>query len=330
MAQSAVWSCANINSPAQREVACTQTLDSNGDKPRQAALLHLFRGYARLDLRKFSDAVDDFSAAATLDPSLWPAHAAKAEYSMQSRRYDDALADWDAVIAARPQLSIGYARRAETLDDVGRTQDALAAYGTAIDLAGKADSSGFLLFQRAVAYEGAHRYDEALTDMDEAIRRSPQNGLQYYGRGRLHALHGEYELAIQDLTKAFSLDHTNVYALLWLYIAEKHTGHGDALDQLRSRIAGTDTTVWPGPVARAILGQIIADDSVPATPAAWSEADRKAGAHCELSFFLGEQALLTGQQEKAATLFKAAVSTNLREYIEYRAAEYELARLKQR
>ena len=55
------------------------------------------------------------------------------------------------------------------------------------------------------------------TDLDRAIRLSPQNAYLYYNRGNLHASNGEYADAINDYNKALSID---------AYLAEAYFNRG--------------------------------------------------------------------------------------------------------
>jgi hypothetical protein len=50
------------------------------------------------------------------------------------------------------------------------------------------------------------RLDDALADLNAALRREPKNALAHYHRGRVHLEKEEYRLARQDFAKAIALD----------------------------------------------------------------------------------------------------------------------------
>ena len=49
--------------------------------------------------------------------------------------------------------------------------------------------------------------------------------------------------------------------------------------------------------------------------------------HCEAYFYLGQRALLRGDQTEAIRLFKAAIETGVIRMVEYFGAQVELTRL---
>jgi lipoprotein NlpI len=180
--------------------------------------------------------------------------------------------------------------------------------------------------ERAVSYEGDRQFDKALADYGEAIKRDDHLARAYYGRGRVEFLRGDMGTAAADLTKAFDGDPKDYYPLLWLYLAQARGGK-DAPAELRRRASQLDLAKWPGPIIQVFLGDTAAEKvQPPHEPAAWSEAEQKAGGNCELSFYVGELRLAKGERARAVALFKTAVDSGIGEYIEYVSASYELDR----
>jgi lipoprotein NlpI len=324
---SAIQQCRGSVPADQRAKACTAVLERIGLKPKEAALGHYFRGFAERDLRQDDAVLADFEAAIGLDAELWPAYWMRAELLEPRRDYAKAAGDWTEVIRRNSQMASAYARRAADLDNQGHAADALADYSKAIELAGSKDNVAGFYMDRAVTFEGDHQFDKALADYNQSISRGNRGHGAYIGRGRVEFLRGDYAAAIADLAKAADIDRSDGYAVLWLYLAEAHAGQS-ASAQLRRRAEQMDLKAWPGPIVRALLGDANPEQvEPPPQPETWSEAIRRAGAQCELSYYLGEVKLLQHQDGKAAALFRAAIATDIKEYVEYNAAAYELQRL---
>lgn len=324
---SAIQQCRGTVPADQRAKACTAVLESTGLTPREAALGHYFRGFAERDLHQDDAALTDFEAAIRLDADLWPAYWVRAELLEPRRNYEKAAGDWTEVIRHNARMTRAYAKRGVDLDYLGRSADAVADFSKAIELAQSKDNVAGFYVDRAGAFEGDHQLDKALADYNQSISRDSRSRAAYVGRGRVEFLRGDYAAAIADLTKAADIDRSDGYAVLWLYLAEARAGQSTPA-QLRQRAGQMDLKAWPGPILRVLLGDAKAEQvEPPQQPATWPEAIRKAGAQCELSYYLGEVKLLQHQDAKAAALFRAAIATDVKEYVEYRAAAYELQRL---
>jgi lipoprotein NlpI len=325
--RSAIQQCQGSAPAEQRAKACTAVLEGTGLAPREAALGHYFRGFAQRDLLQDDAALTDFEAAIRFDAELWPAFWARAELLGPRRDYAKAAGDWTEIIRRNPRMASAYARRADNLDYLGRAADAVADYSKAIELAQSKDNVAGFYMDRAGAFEGDHQYDRALADYSQSISRDNRSHGAYMGRGRVEFLRGDYAAALGDFAKAAEIDRADGYAVLWLYLAEARAGHSSPA-QLRQRAEQMDLKAWPGPIMRALLGDAKPEQvEPPQRPETWSEASRRAGAQCELSYYLGEVKLLQHEDARAATLFRAAIATDVKEYVEYRAAAYELQRM---
>jgi len=318
--------CAGAAPAAQREKACATLLQNSALKPKDAALTHYFRGFALRDLKQDDAALAEFSDAVKLDPELWPANWVRAELLGGRRYYDKAAGAWTEVINRNPQLASLYWERGSAWDNQNRRAEAVGDFTKAIDLAGPKDPVAHFYLDRAVSYEGDRQWDKALADYSEAIRRDDRLSRAYFGRARVQFLGGDPGSAIADLTKALERDPADYYPLLWLYLAQVR-GSNDAPVELKRRAASLDLAKWPGPIIKVFLGELAPEQvKPPVQPEAWSEAERKSGAACEVSFYVGELRVAKGDRGKAIALFRAAIETGIQEYIEYRAATYELDR----
>ena len=321
--------CAGSPVAAQREQACAVLL--RGALPsKDAALTHYFHGFALRDLKRDDAALAEFSEAGKLDPDFWQAQWVRAELMMQRRYYEKAAAAWDQVIARNPSLAGLYLRRGEALDSEGRRAEAVGDFTKAIELARPKDPIAVFYVDRAASYEVDRQFEKALADYGEAINRDGHFARAYFGRGRVEFLRGDMGAAGADFTRALEANPADYYPLLWLFLAQSHSDGRDAAVELRRRASQLDLANWPGPIIRVLLGELAPKQvEPPSQPQAWTDAERKAGSACELSFYLGELRLVKGERAGAVALFKTSLDSGIREYIEYAAAAYELDRAAQ-
>jgi lipoprotein NlpI len=323
----AVLDCQGSTAPEKRQQACSALLDGGHLGRSEAALAHYYRGLARHDVRDEESALTDLATAISLDPDVWPAHWLRAEIFARRRDYDAATREWGMVIDRKPQLPSAYGNRADMLDDLGHTAEAIWDYTKAIELGPPAEKLVYLHIDRGVAYTNSNQFDRAEKDFSEAIRLGKDTPRGYLGRGRLSFLRGDFAKAADDFAKAADLDQFDGYAALWLFLAQSRAGR-DGIVELRRRANRVKETAWPRPIVQVMLGELRADEiGTPQHPADWSEAVRKSAAICELSFYLGELRLAKRDRIGARDYFRQAVNTGMREYVEYRAAEFELQRL---
>jgi lipoprotein NlpI len=322
-----VIQCEGSAPAADRVKACANLLDGGALTGRAAAMAHFFRAFAELDLQQAEPANNDFNEAIRLYPDLWPASWARAEMRDARREYQGAAADWTEVIRWTPQVASAYVNRGTAFDYLGRGEESIADFTKAIEIETSAALLAQLYLERANAYEGLYDWDKALADYTEALHRNDSLRAANRGLARVEIMTGDIANARSNLAKVDNPREFDGYDALWLFVADARAGE-NPLGKLRQRAAKLDLRKWPGPVVQTLLGAARPEQIVPpADPGTWSEADRTAGAQCELSFYLGESYLFRGERDKAVAMFRAAVATGFREYIEYRMAAYELRRL---
>ncbi|HLZ66811.1 MAG TPA: hypothetical protein VKQ29_11315 [Aliidongia sp.] len=320
--------CQSGIAPKLRITACEALLHDPNLPPKLAAPVFFSIGFSQIDLHDANNALVSFTNALEKDPGFWPASWVRAQLLEERREYGAAFADWSQVVTQQPALAGAYAHRAAVADDLGRSDEAIADYTKAIALAAPTAPIDQYYADRGVAHMGDGQFDLAIADYTAAIQRNDQNAAAYAGRGRATFLKGDATAATDDLRKASELAPADIYDALWLYLAETESGRHGA-DGLRSRIGQLPMARWPGPLVHVFLGEAKPEQVKPAPsdPAGWSAPDRQAGAACEMAFFLGEFYRLHGQQDRAIASFRAALATHVQEFIEYHAAEAELARL---
>jgi len=314
--------CALPIEPNKRAKACSDIIARPSTSPRDRSIALFFRALAEFDSKNHDSAIEDLKAAIKANPGVWQADWILAIDAMKRRDSKSAYAYWGSVVKTQPDLSRVYERRALSADWAGMRLEALADYDKAIRLGGSGAKLAELYQARGDVYEGLHEFDKAISAYSESIRLG---GLGYRGRARIEYFKGNFAAADGDLQR--EKGPYDGYYFIWLYLVEAHLGK-DALEKLRRRAADLDLGKWPGPIVRAVLGEISpAQVMPPGEPVEWSALDRKKAAECELSFYLGEQALLRGNRTMAKRLFQTAVNSGIGEYIEYRASQHELTKL---
>ena len=239
---------------------------------------------------------------------------------LQMREYERAIRDFDRALALEPGLVVAWRQRALAYRSKGDYERALADFEQAILLS---PNDARLYTDRGVAYELLGDYPSAIRDFNRAIAFKPNHASAIEGRGRTHFYLGNFAQAAADLQRGLALDSADVYGALWLHLARQRLRQDDSED-FAAHAALVDSTRWPAPVVRYMLGDI-GPDSLRALAAA-AELDGQSQ-RCVVSFYLGEAALLRGEESSAQSLFDETRTSCPKELNEHRAAVAELQRM---
>jgi tetratricopeptide (TPR) repeat protein len=201
---------------------CQRAL-SHGPPPQLAAPLRRLAGWAHnrcgellIDEGQHAEALRNFQAAVSLDPSSSLAIHNRAVTLAQQNDVEGALRDFNRVIELNPGLSVAYRNRAELLASVGRVGEAVRDYSRAME--GLPDDPQ--LYQaRGAAWQRLGDFAKAIADVNRAIELAPQNSDAYTQRGNLSAEQGNFDQALADHHQALTIDAlaTEAYrSLAWL------------------------------------------------------------------------------------------------------------------
>jgi len=177
---------------------------------------------------------------------------------------------------------------------------------------------------RGTVYLALGQVQRGLQDFDEALRRQPKDTDAHGGRGQAYFDLGQFDKAEADLSTAADQEPKVAYNPLWLFLAQSRQNK-DAKAELDRRAEKLDLKSWPGPVVDFYRGRIGANDVMAAAGRGDAKAQRDQ--RCEAGFYLGEQALLSGDKDEARRLLGQAVGNCDRRFIEYAGAKAELGRL---
>ncbi|MBF0454418.1 MAG: tetratricopeptide repeat protein [Magnetococcales bacterium] len=185
-----------------------------------------------------------------------------------------------------------------------------------------------ILNNRGVAHKNAKAYALAEADFTQALSLSEEGAARArHNRGIVRFIQGDYLGAARDLEKFLAAGKLpSPYPYLWLYIALERGGEEGKklLSQERERLS---QMAWPGVLADYLLTHKGEEDLLGASEVVDIEQSQEN--RCDLYFFLGEAALIAGNQLEAISWLNRAINTKMTHLNEFKAAEAELSRLAQ-
>jgi tetratricopeptide (TPR) repeat protein len=224
--------------------AAVATAQRHGS-PQAQAMAFEQRAHALLARKAYAEALADFEQVLILEPGNVRAYTARAGARVALGQIDQALADYNAAIRHDPRYVPAYLGRVQLLKQRSELQALAADYGRLAQLdplhsaayqyaRGNALQSLGDLVQARVAYDAAlqqepehadARYERALVslaeaktqqaiaDLDHALRLKPRPGA-YYARGLAYTALSEYDRARDDFSHAIALKPRYAEALL--------------------------------------------------------------------------------------------------------------------
>ena len=213
-----------------------------------------------------------------------------------------------------------------------RYQRSVADFSKAIAL--NQSSAKVAYVHRAFAYARLENYDKAFQDFTAVLSGNTQNlsALDLSAirqRAALHYLRGHYQQAAQDFSLYLRYKPTDMYRMLWMYLAEFYANSGDAelsnsaASLIRQYSEKSDLQQWPGALLQLYMGDIPLDNLLLALKPILSSWD--ANYRCEVYFYVGQYHLLQGNKVQAIRYFDQAVKTKAKSLIEY---EFSVAYLR--
>ncbi|MBW8708667.1 MAG: tetratricopeptide repeat protein [Alphaproteobacteria bacterium] len=160
-----------------------------------------YRGLAYGMLKKSDEAVSDLKTVIQRQPDNADAFNELAEAFYSANRTDEAIAAFNEAIKLKPDLVSAYAERGENYLNKSEFDLAIADFTEAIRL--KPDFA-MAYDDRGVALTMKGRYEEALKDHEKSVALDPRD-IHYLNRGFAHLKLKQWQLAIDDLSKAISL-----------------------------------------------------------------------------------------------------------------------------
>jgi len=310
----------------RRERACDELakLVTFGDPLKPYILFN--KASAQVSQGKSSEAIISLTAAIDADRDFWPAYWMRADAYDRTRHYKEAAEDWALLLKYRGGMAAVHSYLAASLDHTGKSQEALPEFQAALALDAPKSTRASILLNQGILLTDLGRIDEAIASLNAALQEDEKQVTVLRFRAGAELARGNYAAAISDLKSYIEKAPNDLYAQLWLFVAESKNGR-TAKSELTRRTTNLNLATWPGPIISVLLGERSVEQidwPPPAGP--WPAADQRAGQECEAYYFAGMERLAAGDKATAIAYFQKSASTNILEFIEYRAAIAELAK----
>jgi Mlc titration factor MtfA (ptsG expression regulator) len=166
--------------------------------------------------RRHPDVYELLAACYHQDPAMWaiPAEVADSARLAEQDYSRQAVAECTAALQRWPDFLEAYRERADHRLALGDMEGALADFAAVGNLIEEDEERAEALHERALALDEMGRTQEALADLDEAIRLCPDFSLALADRGAIRGERGDVDGALADLDEALRLDPEDDAALL--------------------------------------------------------------------------------------------------------------------
>ncbi len=128
------------------------------------------QGNVSLEAENYSQAIEAYDHAITIDPAYFEAWNAKADALNRAGNYTEALIASDQAIRLNPDYVGGWINRGFILYNLGRYDDELKAYQTAVSIDPSSPDGWFNI---GYSLAGMKRYEEAIAAFDQVQTLDP-------------------------------------------------------------------------------------------------------------------------------------------------------------
>jgi lipoprotein NlpI/V8-like Glu-specific endopeptidase len=284
----------------------------------------LYRGIAESRAAAYDAAIADFDSVMKRQPRSAVALNERGDAWRGMRDYEHALADYTKAIQFANDWPEAYRDRGYLYHLLARHEEARADFNRALKLnAGDAEAWN----GRALVSLSEDRMPEAISDFNRAIALLPQSGAYFANRATARLIEGDEKRAIEDFRLAVKYDPEEPFVRLLLFIAQARAGQQeDARGALAAYAENHRSTDWPRPIVDLFLGEGSPEAVEKAAKIARERKDQ-AGQRFDADFYLGQWALLSGDEAAAAQRLKSVYDSSLREYLEFDIARADLGSL---
>ena len=240
---------------------CTRALAARGINPSDQAFALQRRARLFAALRKFDEAIADFSEVIRLKPSFAENYWERASAHSQKGEHERALSDLDEAVRLDPANIRIRVQRGHARANLGKSELALADFEAVIRaeprsgdaFIGRNNPNEALHYNnRCYTLALADRAREALPDCHKALSLRPNSPPALDSKGFVHLRLGEYQTAIEDYEAALRSSPRMAPALYGRGIARLRmgdsAGNADVAEALKidpaivARMAGVGVT----------------------------------------------------------------------------------------
>jgi len=324
--------------------------------PEERANFHYQRGMIYLPLNKPQDAANDFAETIKLSPDHFAAQLALPDAYALAGNNEMALASFNQVVQKQPNSPVVYNNRAMFYQQQGKLQEAINDFSRAIQIdpqyhhaitnrgfayleggnpqTAEADltqslsiapNQPFVLGMRGEARLLQGNIAQALVDQKQAVQLDPQNAALHSDLGFSYFFSQDFPAAIAEFNLAAQLAPEQMKVLNpWLYVAMVRSDQKAAADAKFQSTPSQkpDTRDSVDNLLAFLMGAISEADLIKAIDV--KDQERTKAQTCEAHFFIGEKALIAGDNATATQNFQQALNTNMKNLSAYRGAQYAL------
>ncbi len=171
-------------------------------KTPESSLCQCNLAYNQLISNDFQGAVAHYSEALKYDPSTVEAYNGRGQAYFQLRKYADALVDFTKAIEAGIVTPKLFLNKGKCLVILNRASEALPDLNRSIELEAKSPEAFYF---RGVAHEKGGNIPKAVADYGQAIQLNPNYVEALVNRGLLRTKAEQFREAVSDYTAAFSM-----------------------------------------------------------------------------------------------------------------------------
>jgi TolB-like protein/Tfp pilus assembly protein PilF len=142
--------------------------------------------------------------AISLDEKQDGPHMVIGNIYLLMRKYDLAIKECKRAIALNPNSAQGYVYLGQSLSYFGRTEEGIESIKKGMRLSPFPDS--WYIWNLAIAYREAGRYEESIAEYRRALKLRPNNGLAYMALSMTYALASRFEEAHEAYSEAIKID----------------------------------------------------------------------------------------------------------------------------
>ena len=161
------------------------------------------RGIARVSLKQYNQALEEFNQTLKFNPVLAWAYCLRGLTYRSLKEYTQAILDFDHALTLDPKLGLVYNDWGLTYFSLKERQQTIES----LNLKAKTDPDyPWVYFHRGVAYREINEYQRALEDLDYVLELNPNYAIAYSERGITYRMLQNYDQAISDFNYALALN----------------------------------------------------------------------------------------------------------------------------
>lgn len=223
------------------------------------------------------------------------------------------------------QLAMLFYDRGVMYDSVGLRTLARLDFFRALRLKpDMADAYNFIGIHHTLSGEFEQAYDA----FDAVLELDPEHQYAYLNRGLALYYSDKSALAVADFEQFLWLDPSDPYRAIWLYLAESKESDVTARTRLAENLQHLNPDDWATKIVQFLLGRITEQELLLSVQQGFPDEKLLAERLCEMYFYLAKWHEAQQQYETALIYYRKTLATNVYEFVEYRYARIEIARLR--